>query len=54
MNSLFDDLKKIKKELSAEEKRENQEKSAKLRHEKEEKLKKEFLEFIKENDVKKI
>ncbi len=54
MNSLFDDLKKIKKEMSAEEKKENERKSKEIKEKKEEKMKNDFLAFIGENNIKKI
>jgi len=53
-NSLFDELKNIKKDISQNEKDENDRRMSEVRDKKEQALKDEFLEFTKDCDITKI
>ncbi len=53
-NSLFDDLKDLKKNMAEDEKKENEKKINNIKMKKENELKDEFLSFIKDSDIKKI
>lgn len=53
-NSLFDDLKTLKKDLELNEKKENEKKEETLRSQKEKKLKGDFESFMKASGIKKI
>lgn len=53
-NSLFDDLKDLKKEIAQTEKEENEKKEHDLRQKKEEKLQTDFEKFMKDSGIKKL
>jgi hypothetical protein len=53
-NSLFDDLKDLKKEIAQSEKEENEKKEHDLRETKEKKLKTDFEKFMKDSGIKKL